>query len=182
MLQKLLPFILFVMFCSNSCKEEETPVLDQLPAATTEGLGTFGCLVNGQPFVETGTYFNTYYQYVEDGYYFSVHAEKDSFQGTTFPCDLYLRTNMKELEEGNTYDLLSNEEGGVFGEALFYTGNQYAFMETGGEYTGELTITKFIKGVGNPIVSGTFWFDVENPFTGETVHITNGRFDTMYID
>ncbi len=69
MLQKLLPFILLILFCSSSCKEEEIPVLDQLPAATTEGLGTFGCLVNGQPFVETGTYFNTYYQYVDGGYY-----------------------------------------------------------------------------------------------------------------
>ncbi len=182
MIKKLLPFILFVMFCSSSCKEEETPVLDQLPAATTEGLGTFGCLVNGQPFVETGTYFNTYYQYVEDGYYFNVSGEDWSFEDSGLPVAIKLQSAIIELHEGSTYVLSEEGDGNVTGSALFNEGIWPYISETEGEYSGEFTITKFIKGVGNPIVSGTFWFDVENPFTGETVHITNGRFDTMYID
>jgi hypothetical protein len=56
--------------------------------------------------------------------------------------------------------------------------NTLEFSFTDKEYTGELIITKldFI----NNIVSGTFWFDLENPFTGERVEIREGRFDTLF--
>jgi hypothetical protein len=40
-----------------------------------------------------------------------------------------------------------------------------------------MTITKL--DIENQIVSGTFWLDVENPFTGETIEIREGRFDTI---
>ena len=49
---------------------------------------------------------------------------------------------------------------------------------TNQEYTGELIITKL--DFNNQIVSGTFWFDLENPFTGERVEIREGRFDTLF--
>ena len=46
------------------------------------------------------------------------------------------------------------------------------------QYTGELHITKF--NLEQQIVSGTFWMDLKNPYTGETVKITEGRFDTNF--
>ncbi|MEP6465521.1 MAG: hypothetical protein ABJB05_04415 [Parafilimonas sp.] len=32
------------------------------------------------------------------------------------------------------------------------------------------------------IVSGTFWFNAIEQTDGDTVHVTNGRFDMHYID
>ena len=49
---------------------------------------------------------------------------------------------------------------------------------TNQEYTGKLIITKL--DFENQIVSGIFWFDLENPFTGERVEIREGRFDTLF--
>ena len=46
------------------------------------------------------------------------------------------------------------------------------------QYTGKLIITKL--DFENQIVSGIFWFDLENPFTGERVEIREGRFDTLF--
>ncbi|WP_425413758.1 hypothetical protein [Psychroflexus tropicus] len=34
----------------------------------------------------------------------------------------------------------------------------------------------------NQIVSGTFWFDVEHPTTGEVLEIREGRFDMQYTE
>ncbi|WP_338157225.1 hypothetical protein [Avrilella dinanensis] len=41
-----------------------------------------------------------------------------------------------------------------------------------------MTITRF--DIDEEIVSGTFWFDLENPWTGETIEIREGRFDTHF--
>ncbi|WP_277633172.1 hypothetical protein [Avrilella dinanensis] len=49
---------------------------------------------------------------------------------------------------------------------------------TTSEYTGEMTITRF--DLEEEIVSGTFWFDLENPWTGEAIEIREGRFDTHF--
>ena len=44
--------------------------------------------------------------------------------------------------------------------------------------TGQVTITHFDQ--LNQIVSGTFWFDAVEATKGDTVHVTNGRFDMHY--
>ena len=49
---------------------------------------------------------------------------------------------------------------------------------TNSTYTGEMTITKF--DLTTEIVSGTFWFDVQNPWTGEKIEVREGRFDTHF--
>ncbi|RRJ91607.1 hypothetical protein EG240_05250 [Paenimyroides tangerinum] len=49
---------------------------------------------------------------------------------------------------------------------------------TNSTYIGEMTITKF--DLANEIVSGTFWFDVQNPWTGEKIEVREGRFDTHF--
>ena len=48
---------------------------------------------------------------------------------------------------------------------------------TTSEYTGEMTITRF--DMEEEIVSGTFWFDVQDPKTGETREVRDGRFDVI---
>ena len=47
----------------------------------------------------------------------------------------------------------------------------------GTTYKGEFTITKL--DVEKQIISGTFWFDVQDPKTGETRKVRDGRFDVV---
>jgi hypothetical protein len=49
---------------------------------------------------------------------------------------------------------------------------------TDDEHTGKLIITHF--DAGKKIVAGTFEFKAKSPTTGETVNITDGRFDIVY--
>ena len=51
---------------------------------------------------------------------------------------------------------------------------------TDSTYTGEMHITRF--DIYNYIISGTFWFDAPNPYTGEIMHIRDGRFDVHFSD
>ena len=44
--------------------------------------------------------------------------------------------------------------------------------------TGQLTITHFDQ--QKQIVSGTFYFDAVEATSGDTVHVTDGRFDMNY--
>ena len=44
--------------------------------------------------------------------------------------------------------------------------------------TGQLTITHFDQ--QKQIVSGTFYFDAVETTKGDTVHVTDGRFDMNY--
>ena len=67
----------------------------------------------------------------------------------------------------------------MFGGGSFNPNNtSQEFSTTNSQYTGALTITKL--DFANNIVSGTFWFDLENPYTGETVEIRDGRFDSLF--
>ena len=49
----------FTLSCCN--KEDDNPQnpIDQLPLATQTGANTFGCLINGEPFVVTNTSLQT---------------------------------------------------------------------------------------------------------------------------
>ena len=56
-MKKIILFIgilLTLNSCSKNNETELTP-LEQLPEATNTGKGTFGCLINGEPFVVRNT-------------------------------------------------------------------------------------------------------------------------------
>ena len=166
----LCSFLFVLLGCNND--DDNTPEIDKLPPATQTGAGTFGCLVNGEAFVETGTYFNCFYQLIDGEYYFSISAENDDME----PCNIYLGSIALELNEDNTYLLTSVSEGNA-GAGIFFC-NELEDYETTSEYSGELTITKF--DFENHIVSGTFNFTVLNTQTNKLYVITNGRFDTLF--
>ncbi|MCH4824618.1 hypothetical protein ML462_15700 [Gramella lutea] len=167
----IIPIILVLISCS---KEEkcENPI-ECLPDKTTIGKGTFGCLVNGKPYVETNTYFNCYYQYVNGGFYFSLGAQDDN----PIIYQIILGSNKAKIEEGKKYKLSGNEEGNYFGECAVFLEQSYDLTTNNEEY-GFLEITKFDQ--GKRIISGTFEFDLINPETGEIIKIREGRFDTLF--
>ena len=148
---------------------------DALPAATQTGAGTFACKIDGKTFIDRSSTFNCYYQYVNGGYYFGISGEDEDLN----PWSIHLGTVNRTVTEGETLQLLSREDGNAWGSAFFSTSPTNGTSNyTNSIHTGELTITKFDE--TTDIVSGTFWFDVQHPVTGETVEIREGRFDTHF--
>lgn len=160
-------------FALSSCSKDDIP--KNLPPATQTGAGTFACKVNGKNFIDTsGGYFNCSYQLIDGEYYFSISGYDDKFQ----PSNIFLGTIKKEIAENNEYTLLEPNNGYAGAGGGFSTQSDYQVSYTSNNYTGILKITKldFI----NNIVSGTFWFDIKNPVTGEKIQIREGRFDTLF--
>ena len=167
--------VLFIMLVNvlGGCKnDDDAPTT--LPEATQTGAGTFGCLVNGEPFIETGTYFNCYYQYVDGGYYFSINAKSEY---NSILQIIHLGSQAMIIQEDGVYSLGCYWSiGDYFGEVIF--ANSAQETDTCDTEYGYLHITKF--DFTNYIVSGTFEFDVLNPYTGEIIEIREGRFDTKF--
>ena len=167
--------ILSLLALQGCFNDDDAPTT--LPEATQTGAGTFGCLVNGEPFIETGSYLNCYYQYVDGGYYFAFGAESEY---NSLLRQIILGTNAAIIEEGVTYTLgmgCYDVPGSHYGEVTYKFHYGYVFDTCDTEY-GYLHITKF--DFTNYIVSGTFEFDVLNPYTGEIIEIREGRFDTKF--
>lgn len=80
-MKKLTSSIIFLLFLLISCNNEDDTGcvgVDCLPPATQTGEGTFGYLVNGEPFVDTSGSFNCFYQLVDGEYYFGIRGRQDS--------------------------------------------------------------------------------------------------------
>ena len=150
--------------------------VDCLPAATQTGAGTFGCLINGEPFVDNSGNFNCFYQLVGGEYYFNVSA----LSLTDTPNAIAIATNMVELTESNIYQLLDESNGNVYAEAIFdYDPPTFINSNsTDNINTGTLHITRM--DLDYNIVSGTFSFSIRDEVNDQLYIITEGRFDSTF--
>jgi hypothetical protein len=98
-----------------------------------------------------------------------VNRRDDSFNSIA----LAINTNEKEIEQNQSYQLLDESIGNVSGLYSYNAEVSY----TNSPNTGELTITKL--DMQNQIVSGTFWYDVEDQ-NGIVHEIREGRFDMQF--
>ena len=177
-MNKTLILLLSSLFLFACCKSDDNmpAPIDQLPPATQTGEVIFACLVDGEPYICKG-YGDVvaYYQWVDGGYVFSVYGDKNT--NFTWYIHLVNRGNAPIIE-GQTYILNGDNPG--YGGAGFFVKEAFDSEDalTTSEYTDEMTITRF--DMEEEIVSGTFWFDLENPWTGETIEIREGRFDTHF--
>jgi hypothetical protein len=173
-----IPFFYALFFFLIACSDDDSPNcqgIDCLPEATQTGAGTFGCLVNGEPFVDNSGNFNCYYQLVDGEYYFSIRGRKEGF----IPRNIRLSTTSLELATGETYQLVNNEEGQAHAAVIFYTtGNSNNTNTTNQNFNGSITITNL--DFSNNIVSGYFEFNIEDTLTSDIYIITNGRFDAKF--
>jgi hypothetical protein len=149
--------------------------IDCLPPATTTGEGTFGCLVNGEPFVDNSGSFNCFYQLVDGEYFFSISAENTE----AIPRNIRLSTNSLELFENNNYQLIEPFDGNAHAAVIFYFQDLQANENTTNqEHSGSISITRL--DLDNNIVSGTFNFNIQDTITGKVYNLTNGRFDSFF--
>jgi hypothetical protein len=175
-LMKNLTFLVLLILLS-SCKNDDdsnTPTnpIDQLPPATQTGENTFGCLLDGRPFLPGNGQnpLDCVYQFVDGGYYFSLQANKEvNLNLIRLGCN----TDNLQIQQGETYLLEDNSDGNAYGKYFFETNINY----TDSLNLGEMTITKL--DFESNIVSGTFWYDIED--TNGIVHeIREGRFDMRF--
>ncbi|WP_373511355.1 hypothetical protein [Persicitalea sp.] len=163
------------LFLALCCTQEYK---DPLPKATQEGKNTFGCKINGKPWVpDGGTGFQAT-KPITGG--FNLLGENPPIRR------IWIRTRSKDrqgihlqLNETNVGEHLLNENTQIRPYALF--SKDYGMYQTGNStyttssnFTGKITITKADTITG--VLAGTFDFTVGNS-SGTTYKITEGRFD-----
>ncbi|MFY0484113.1 hypothetical protein ACI6PS_16060 [Flavobacterium sp. PLA-1-15] len=168
----LLLLLAFTFACDKDDDKKSNNPIDQLPPATQTGAGTFGCLVNGKPFVDNSGFFNCFYQFVEREYYFGIQAE-DNVSNIKA---IALGSLKKEIviDEIIPLNLRVNNE--------FYALLDFNVLQQAGSTTEqEDGFIRFTRFTTNPnIVSATFEFTVTDPATGIVYEITEGRFDAKF--
>jgi len=155
--------------CSDDDDTPNCQGIDCLPEATQTGAGTFGCLVNGEPFYAFGGV-TCYYQLIDGEYYFAVGFARE----VGFPQAIIIESTEKEINFGEN-QLLDGVAENVYGVVRF---ESFVNATTDSIYNGTLDVTTFDS--QNQIISGTFEFEILNPNDGEVYQITEGRFDSFY--
>ena len=157
----------FTLSCCN--KEDDNPQnpIDQLPLATQTGANTFGCLINGEPFVVSNTSNQTA---IYQGGVLQIGGGIDNSI-----MDKRISINISAPINLNTpYDLTLFPNN----LAIFVNNGEGCYYDYDHTTSGTLTITKFDQ--TNFIISGTFNFSTQTNEC-ENINITNGRFDLQYI-
>ena len=176
----------------ESCKKNSVNLADQLPALTTEGENTFGCLIDDVPFIvdtiiagneeiyATTIWDSILHQY---GSYISVFTNK-KFGSDSGRAITLITIQSTEIKTGDVIQM-----GGDFPQYSDYQGEGYFNAGLGDDYrlysstyqntppSGEVKYTKF--DIVNRIISGTFWYDAYND-DGEKVEMRDGRFDIKF--
>ena len=171
--------VILISVCGNSCKKHHSDN-NGLPPATQTGANTLGFLLNGQVWMpkgfngsttnlsvsvdegyKNGTFNITAYRILSDSnrqYMALGIADSLNFQ----PIPVTLRIGKQSL----------------FGLSFITNKCTYDFFDTSIYRDGQLILSKFDK--ANQIISGTFNVILFKSDCGDTVKITNGRFDMHF--
>ena len=159
--------LLYVTACDD-------PLDPDLPAATQKGANTLGFKVDGKNWVP---------------YYRGMHFDNDSELSVSYNAEINYfsfsaRRKTDNLDQSMDIGIMNVISAGEYYDSLesfriqFYDFNKEDFLYTLDENaSGYFSITEF--DTLNQIVSGTFFFTVENA-AGERLQITDGRFDYHY--
>ena len=163
----LLLLTTFTLSCCNNEDDKPQNPIDQLPPATQTGANTFGCLINGEPFVVSNTSNQTA---IYQGGVLQIGGGIDNSI-----MDKRISINISAPINLNTpYDLTLFPNN----LAIFVNNGEGCYYDYDHTTSGTLTITKFDQ--TNFIIYGTFNFSTQTNEC-ENINITNGRFDLQYI-
>ncbi|MEI6408647.1 MAG: hypothetical protein WCR52_04655 [Bacteroidota bacterium] len=180
-------FFVVIAVLIFSCRKEDEDF--GLPPATQTGENTFGCLINGNPWVA---------KLGPDVYDATLRKITSSYDEEGFGVadyfDFYLTANYISLAD-SIYDSFSFSLRPIYGSGLIsspnikgedihYTDSQpdiatstYTYLlDT--LYPAHVNITKLDK--GSNICAGSFDFRLINTNKKDTLLISNGRFDVKY--
>ncbi|RZK59898.1 MAG: hypothetical protein EOO91_03485 [Pedobacter sp.] len=134
--------------------------VEKLPAMTTEGKDTFGCLIDGEIFLPRGTFPMT------PGLRKNVNPVTLELQVNRGSKSLNI--NVSHITNSGEYDLTTN-----MNSAEYYDGAEQ-YIATSGKVM--IKTRDFMK----EVLAGTFSFVLTNLKTGKTISVTDGRFDMKY--
>jgi hypothetical protein len=180
----LLP--LFALQCKkdknkNACPDgDKACELAKLPPLTTEGKGTFGCLVNGKAWlpqeVDLIPKLTSIYYDEEQAYFLGAKDNDNDNESTSVAFNVVkfklltqkyaLETYKVDTLSESIYSYCWNNDG--CNEVKYYTNDKYS---------GLLDI-QFVDSA-KQIISCTFNFNAQAS-NGETVCVTDGRFDMWF--
>jgi hypothetical protein len=174
----LLCLSLFILFIQSSCKKEK------LPPETATGANTLGCKVNGEIFVPSGGD-PTIGWYPVQGGGVSVGNVNGMRVEATSKNQKFIDLYIKNINAPGIYNLDKNtspfpdatkpESYGSY--AVKDNNGNYSTFVTNSSYSGWINVKHILPG---GIYAGTFEFTAYNIQTGDTVKITDGRFDVKY--
>jgi hypothetical protein len=167
----LLLISLSLATCASDDDGSDCAGVECLPEATQTGEGTFGCLVNGVPYVDNSGRFNCYYQLINNEYSFNI--------GVSRRC-----MNIRQMRIGSLdRSIVTNERiplneylSGEFHAEISYE-NQTEGAWTKTMEDGYIMFTRYDANAN--VVSATFEFTIVDEF-GNTYEITEGRFDARF--
>lgn len=165
-MKNIIPAIFIALLLStalSSCKKED----HVLPAITMEGKNTFGCLVNGELWLPKGRGDGSLPIFVDMtvNNFLAIYADNSN---SGISIGIKDTTGIKlnhpyPLAEGRNFvaDYYIHKDG-----ISYQTNHQHVI-------SGEVTLSK----LQNQVISGTFEFATYNPDCGDTIKVTEGRFD-----
>jgi len=187
----LLAMCFLVFTACNS--DDDVTVMDELPAISTAGLNTFGCLIDGQVFVvrkeefctdcDYETELNLTYEKTSDGYRFALASSNKvdgeiSMQLEVYSDEDFLNEGKYSLSEttlesndtplSNAKCVIDKKIKGVALDSEFYTNKSIG---------GVLEIIRIDQ--ESKFISGTFYFSALDDI-GQFVNVSDGRFDVTY--
>jgi hypothetical protein len=173
--------LLITVGFTQCCKEKPTTNTDVpgLPPATQTGANTLGFLLNGVPWVPEGNNGTANLSIdfdpgINNGYLsIAAYNYKNSKQSYVIVA---IQDSLNFAIPPITYRV-----GTLFNGFLLYSDTAFCERRTNDLLTysnGYITINKIDRIIG--FVAGTFECTVFNPSCGDTIKITNGRFDMKF--
>ncbi|HXC06806.1 MAG TPA: hypothetical protein VNZ86_18740 [Bacteroidia bacterium] len=175
MLQKIPVFLLTVLLLS--CKKDPSTspsptnsqtVVWQLPAETTSGKGTFGCLINGQLWLPSSA-ISPPLTFSRSHSRLTIHANDDSEYAFVFVCPPIKKDTTFTVSDNTIHNLNQS-----FSCYFMYGSVKVQGLPVHG-YQGTFTFTRY--DTVNSIYSGTFSLNAIDTVSGQTIQLTQGRFD-----
>lgn len=167
-MKKLIHLFLMLSLFLVSCNDDDMTIV-QLPPITSEGLNTFGCLVNGEPWVAQVN------NNIDDKLDVIFNPFTDELQ---FHADL-ITSNQDEFI---VFAVDNVNNSGIYN--LLGIGDIFLDFKNSKSYELDTTKVRTLKldkfDTTEKIVSGTFEFTVFRQT--DTLKITEGRFDAKYRD
>lgn len=168
------PRIVLFAFCICTlfwaCKKDK----QELPATTSKGANTFGCLLNGEPIIFTNPK-QISYGLVSDYDSLGVLSYDSAdmwlvFENGKHIVNLFLNNPIFNTiwlltKNTNIHPVVVSPEDYIMIDGFISSEGTQGFFKS-----NDLNATK-------PIFSGTFEFECINPRTRQTMKVTNGRLD-----
>ncbi|MGC1472340.1 MAG: hypothetical protein WA775_07085 [Psychroserpens sp.] len=170
--------LIFPLWGLGGCNDDDDNCqgIDCLPPATQTGAGTFGCLVNGEPFVDNSGFFNCFYQLVDGEYFFNITA---NFNNKT-PKLISLATNSLEIESNASYQLLTRDENSFYAEVTFDNAPPLFLNDNTTDTSNSGLVSISLIDSEENIISGTFNFQIRDTINDKIYTVTEGRFDSLF--